>query len=167
MSALLNWKGHSWLALPMRLYLGAVFILACWHKILDPTAFAIDVATYQILPLGLVNIMAIFLPWLELITGLTLIVGFRVRAAALLIAGMMAMFIVAISIALSKDLVMSCGCFASQGLEDDPISWKTIVRDLVWLLMALYVMGFDSRPLGMDRLWSRRDSSSPMKAGSL
>ncbi|RJO66234.1 MAG: DoxX family membrane protein [Myxococcales bacterium] len=156
MNALLNWKGHAYAALPMRLYLGGVFILACWHKILDPASFALDVATYQILPLSLINLMAIVLPWLELIAGLMLIAGSRARAAALLIAGMMAMFVAAISIALSKDLVMSCGCFASQGMEEDPISWLTVVRDLVWLLMALYVVAFDHRPLGLGRLLSRR-----------
>jgi uncharacterized membrane protein YphA (DoxX/SURF4 family) len=163
MNAVMNWKGHAWLALPLRLYLGGVFLLACWHKILDPASFALDVATYQLLPLELVNIMSIFLPWLELVAGIMLIVGFRTRAAALLIAGMMAMFTVAIAIALSKDLAMSCGCFASQGLEEDPISGLTILRDLSWLFMALYIVVFDRKPLGLDRLWPRCESTSLKK----
>ena len=73
--------------------------------------------------------------------------------AALLIAGMMAMFLVAICLALGKGLEMSCGCFASQGAAEDPISWRTIVRDSGWLLLALYVLLLDRRPLGLDRLW--------------
>lgn len=159
MSRVLDWRGHTFLALAARLYLGTIFLLACWHKILDPGAFAIDIATYQILPLALVNPMAIVLPWTELGAGLMLLVGFRTRAAALLIAGMMAMFLVAISIALANGLDMSCGCFASQGAAEDPISWRTIVRDGTWLLLALYVLFLDRRPFGVDRLWPREANS--------
>jgi putative oxidoreductase len=152
----LGWRGHAVLALAARLYLGTIFLLACWHKIAEPSAFAIDIATYQILPLALVNPMAIVLPWAELAAGVMLLVGFRARAAALLIAGMMTMFSVAIGVAVAKGLDMSCGCFASQGAAEDPISWRTIVRDVAWLILALYVLLLDRRPLGMDRLLPRR-----------
>lgn len=155
MRRLLAWRGHAVLALAARLYLGAIFLLACWHKLIEPSAFALDIATYQILPLALINPMAIVLPWVELAAGLMLMIGFRTRAAALLVAGMMAMFLAAISIALAKGLNMSCGCFASQGAAEDPISWRTIVRDSGWLLLALYVLFLDRRPLGLDRLWPR------------
>lgn len=155
MRRLLDWRGHAVLAMAARLYLGAIFLLACWHKLIEPSAFALDIATYQILPLALINPMAIVLPWVELAAGLMLMVGFRTRAAALLVAGMMAMFLAAISMALAKGLNMSCGCFASQGAAEDPISWRTIVRDIGWLLLALYVLFFDRRPLGLDRFWPR------------
>jgi len=155
MRGFVGWRGHSVLALAARLYLGAIFLLACWHKILDPGAFAVDIATYQILPLGLVNPMAIVLPWVELAAGLMLLVGYRTPAAALLVASMMAVFTAAVALALGKGLDMSCGCFASQGAAEDPISWQTIMRDLSWLLLALYVLVLDRRPLGADRLWPR------------
>jgi uncharacterized membrane protein YphA (DoxX/SURF4 family) len=160
MRAWLDWRGHSVLAMAARLYLGIIFLLACWHKILEPAAFALDIATYQILPLGLVNLQAIVLPWVELAAGLLLLLGFRTRAAALLVAGMMVMFTVAISITVAKGLDMSCGCFASQGAAEDPISWRTIARDGSWLLLAVYVVIFDRRPLGLDRLFGRRKSAT-------
>jgi putative oxidoreductase len=155
MRRVLDWRGHAVLALAARWYLGPLFMLAAWHKIAEPGAFALDIATYQIVPLGLINLMAIVLPWLELVTGAMLVVGLRTRAAALAIAGMMTMFTVAIAIAVSKGLEMSCGCFASQGAAEDPISWRTIVRDSAWLALALYVLLLDRRPLGLDRLWPR------------
>ena len=152
----------EWLALAARLYLGAIFVIACWHKLRDPSAFALDIATYQILPLAVVNPMAIVLPWVEMVAGLMLIVGFRTRAAALLIAAMMVVFTVAIAIALGKGLDMSCGCFASQGSVEDPISWQTILRDTAWLGLALYVLFLDRRPLGIDRLWPHQGASKTM-----
>ena len=153
-STLATWRGHSLVALAARLYLGGVFLVACWHKLLNPEAFALDVATYRFLPLWAVNAFALVLPWVELLAGLLLVAGVRVRAQALLIALMMAAFLVALAHALSSGLDMSCGCFASSGAEADPISWKTIVRDATWLLLALYVLAFDRRPLGLER-WGR------------
>ncbi len=152
MKKIIEWRGHSFAALPVRWYLGIVFIAACYHKIVSPADFAVDIATYQILPTVFINPMAIIMPWIELVAGLMIILSFRTRAAALLIAGMMFMFTVAVAIAVSKGLDMSCGCFASQGAVDDPISWKTVLRDLGWLAMAVYVFVFDRRPLGLDRV---------------
>ena len=154
------WPGHAWLALPVRLYLAWVFIYACIHKIAHPGTFALDIATYDILPLSLINSMAIGLPWIELAAGVLLVIGWRTRGAALAVAGMMVMFILAIVMALAAGLDMSCGCFASQAMDDDPINGWTVVRDAVWLLMALYVVVFDRRPLGVDGwLMKRRESN--------
>lgn len=160
MSRFLKWSGHAWLSLPARLYLGWVFVYACIHKIAHPGVFALDIATYDILPLELVNIMAITLPWIELCAGVMLIVGFRTRGAALAVLGMMVMFIVAILMALGKGLDMSCGCFASQAAaEDDPISYMTILRDSGWLFLSVYVVLFDRNPIGIDRLLGKRRKS--------
>jgi putative oxidoreductase len=148
---ILLWRYHPYLALPIRVYLAAVFLAACYHKLWEPGSFALDIATYQILPLYLINLMAIVLPWIELVAGVMLLLAFRTRAAALLVSGMMLMFTIAISIAVAKGLDMSCGCFAAQGATDDPISWRTVLRDTGWLTLALYVLIFDHTPFGLDR----------------
>ncbi len=161
MSRLLNWQGHAWLSLPMRWYLSYVFIFACLHKIAHPGMFAVDVATYDIMPLYLINLMAITLPWVELAAGIMLITGFKGRAAALIVFGMMVMFIVALMIALSEGLDMSCGCFASQGAQgEDPISHMTVLRDLGWAGLALYVVVFDKKALGIDRILNKRSKNN-------
>jgi uncharacterized membrane protein YphA (DoxX/SURF4 family) len=155
-SRFLNWRGHSWLALAARMYLGWVFVYACLHKIAHPHAFALDIATYDILPLAVINLMAITLPWVELFAGAMLIVGFRVRGASLAVAGMMVMFLLAIIIALAKGLDLSCGCFASQTTKEDPISYLTVLRDAGWFFLAVYVAIFDRKALGIDRLLKKR-----------
>lgn len=148
-----DWSGHAWLALPVRLYLGSVFLAACYHKVLHPDQFALDVATYQFLPLVLINLFAITLPWVELGSGVLLVTGWKSRGAALLVALMMVAFIVALATALHRGLDMSCGCFASNAVAgDDPISGMTLVRDGTWLAMALYVLLFDRDPLEPGRL---------------
>jgi uncharacterized membrane protein YphA (DoxX/SURF4 family) len=149
-----------WLALAARLYLGGLFVLACYHKIAYPAEFALDVATYQFLPLWSVNAFALTVPWIELWVGLLLILGLRVRAAALVTSLLLVSFMVALSYALIKGLDMSCGCFASQGaVKDDPISYRTVLRDTSWLLLGLFVLFFDRRPLGVERLFAKRQAT--------
>lgn len=148
----------AWLALPARWYLGALFVLASWHKIAVPHDFAVDVATYAILPLALVNPVAIVLPWVELVAGLMLLLGARVRAGALLVAAMMVVFLAALVVALARGLDMSCGCFASQGAESDPISWLTVLRDVAWLALSVLVACCDRGLLGLDGVWKRTEA---------
>ncbi|RLE22391.1 MAG: DoxX family protein [Acidobacteria bacterium] len=149
----------AWLAVPARWYLAVVFVGACLHKIADPRSFALDIATYDILPLALINLIAITLPWIELGTGGMLFAGWRVRTASFLVAVMMAVFMLALLIALTRGLDMSCGCFASQGAEEeDPISSLTVLRDLVWFGLALFVFAFDRGRLGLDRWLQRRSA---------
>jgi uncharacterized membrane protein YphA (DoxX/SURF4 family) len=149
----------AWLAVPARWYLGALFVGACLHKIADPRSFAIDVATYDILPLALVNVTAIVLPWIELAAGSMLLAGWRTRAAALLVLGMMLVFVAALMIALARGLDMSCGCFASQGADEDPISRLTVLRDLGWLALAGLVFACDRGRIGIDGVIERRRSA--------
>ena len=157
MSRLLSWRGHAWLALIARLYVGVVFLMACYHKIREPGVFALDVATYQLLPLSTVNLFALTVPWIELAVGTLLILGVRVQGSALIVTGLMVSFMVALAWALHLDLDMSCGCFASQAAaEDDPISWHTLLRDSVWLVLGLYITVFDRRPIGLERLLPER-----------
>jgi uncharacterized membrane protein YphA (DoxX/SURF4 family) len=58
-----------------RVVLGAVFIFASVDKILHPDAFAVIIKNYQILPVKLISLAAVVLPWLELILGISLIAG--------------------------------------------------------------------------------------------
>lgn len=151
MKRLTEWSGHGWLSLAVRLYLGGLFVYASWHKIVHPELFALDVATYDILPLLLVNPMAIVLPYVELIAGVMLIVGFRARSGAILVLGMLCLFALALVLALANGLDVSCGCFASQTMEEDPITGMTLIRDLIWILLAFYVLIFHQNGIGIDR----------------
>lgn len=143
------------LSVPMRIYMGGVFIFASLYKIYEPYEFALSVATYQITPLWSLNFFALTLPWVELFVGVTLVLGFWTRASAFLIVCMMLMFITALTIALTKDLQISCGCFASQEASDD-ISVETIFRDLAWIALSGFTLLFDNGRYGLDGLIRRR-----------
>lgn len=132
---------HPYLVLAVRLYIGGLFIYASMYKINYAGEFAETIASYQLAPYWAVNLMALVMPWAELICGLFLVIGFRTKSAAAVIISLLALFSVAIAISLTRDLPIGCGCFHALG---EQMSWKTLMRDLIWLVMAAYIYAFDS-----------------------
>ena len=146
-ATLRTWATHPFLALLFRLNLGGLFIYASMNKISYPADFAQTVASYQILPYYLTPLTAIVLPWVELICGILLVAGFRIRSASLAVMFMLLLFILALIWALALDIPIGCGCFHN---VEPPISPKTLARDLVWLGMAVHVYRYD-RWLQLER----------------
>jgi uncharacterized membrane protein YphA (DoxX/SURF4 family) len=132
---------HPVLGLVFRIYIGGIFITASMYKINYPGEFAETIASYQIVPFWGVHLTALVMPWTELICGVMLVLGLRTRAAAVVVGSMLAVFSVAIIITLVRGIPIGCGCFTS---VDDPLSWKTLIRDLLWLAMTVQVVWFPS-----------------------
>ncbi len=122
-----------------RLVLGGVFIYASLDKIANPAEFAKAIGNYHVLPFGLENLLALFLPWLELITGILLIAGIMVDGATILIISMNIVFIFAISQALARGISIECGCFSVSTEGGNNIGFQTILRDFVYLIMAFII----------------------------
>ena len=152
------WPGHGWISLLVRMVLGVMFIYASFHKIAEPRQFAVDIATYQILPLYLINLQAIILPWLELMVGGLLIVGFCIKGTSLLAGAMLMMFTTAIAVALFKGLQLSCGCFASSSMDQAPISSLTLIRDFILLLLPFYLLIIKEHKISIDNVIKRRNN---------
>lgn len=99
------------------------------------------VYNYRIVPSALINIMALTMPWIELLCGLALILGIWKEAARTIVAAMLVVFIVAISINLARNNVIDCGCFdvsAAGKTREERLAdmhW-VIFRDLGMLLMC-------------------------------
>ena len=141
--------------LGLRIYLGWVFLYACYYKVLDPGEFALSIASYQLLPLALVNIFALILAWVELFAGLGLILGFRPRENSLIIIGMLVMFIIGITSALYRNLSMGCGCFASTAAGEE-MTTGTLIRDVVWLSIGIYLFFVEDGSWGIERIFRRK-----------
>jgi uncharacterized membrane protein YphA (DoxX/SURF4 family) len=100
--------------LAARIVLGAVFIYAAVWKIYDPCDFARAINGYKILPGALINLAAVVLPWMELGCGILVIQGRFSKGAALVMAGMLLMFIAAIGFNLIRGVEFECGCFGAK-----------------------------------------------------
>lgn len=147
-----QWIRHPILALMVRFYIGGLFIYASLNKINFPEEFSGNIASYILVPHFLVNPMAIFLPWLELVSGVCLVAGIRVRASAAVISTLLLSFSFALTVVLIKQTPIDCGCFQNVG---DPVSILTLVRDLIWLAMSIYIYKYDTL-LHLDRIFMIR-----------
>ncbi|UCF79940.1 MAG: DoxX family membrane protein [Acidobacteriota bacterium] len=110
-----SWLDCKWLHLACRVVLACVFVYASLHKISDPAAFAQNIQNYRMMPLWSTNLLAIYLPWLELLAGIFLLVGFWIRASAVALAGLSGLFIVGLTQAVVRGIELHCGCFSSAG----------------------------------------------------
>ncbi len=137
------------LSLICRIILGALFLYASLDKIANPELFVRAVSNYRLLPANLVNLFSILLPWVEAICGLLLITGPFTRSAALIVAAMLGVFVVAIVLALARDLDIECGCFDTT--EGRRIGLKLLAEDLVLLAMCVWSFLFDSGKWSLDR----------------
>lgn len=129
-----------YLALILRCYIGIVFVSAAMGKIHHPSEFSEAVAAYRLLPYWSVNIVAVVLPWTEIICGLFLIIGLRTRASAFVIGALLSVYATALTINLLRGAPISCGCFDEVG---DQIRWQDVFRDIGWLLLTVQVFLFD------------------------
>jgi uncharacterized membrane protein YphA (DoxX/SURF4 family) len=147
---------HPYTALILRVVLGVVFIYASWHKILVPEEFARSIINYRILPGESVNLLAIVLPWIELVCGLLLVLGLFTGGSVLLVVFMMTVFLVAIGSALVRGIDISCGCFASD--DGQRLNILFLVRDMALFACALQVFLFDRRFASLDKLLYQKGS---------
>ena len=127
-------------ALFCRLTLAIIFFCAGIEKILQPQEFAVAIYNYQLLPDCVINLSAIFLPWLEVFIAASLVSGIYTRGAALLSSLLFLIFATALTINLVRGLDISCGCF---GTSSGNISWLYLARDLSLFCMSVIVLIYD------------------------
>jgi len=100
-----------WLALGSSIILGVIFVTSSVDKLIDPTEFLTALGYSGFLPLGLMALVARWLPWVELILGLCLVIGisakFMASASSLLVIGFIFQNTWVIELGLETD---GCGC---------------------------------------------------------
>ena len=145
------WWASPWLSIRVQLALGAIFVAAAVPKILDPPAFAHRIYNYRLLPGVAVNAAALVLPWVEILAGLALVVGFWKRTAAGIAGVLLLVFVAALSINLARRNPVECGCFdvKSQGKPRGELLADmrlTIARDAGLLLLVLQALAVNRGP---------------------
>jgi len=133
---------NSWIELAARWILGATFIYASYSKILAPAVFSKIIYGYGLFPEILINLLAIILPFVELIAGLALIIGFYPRSAALIINAMLLAFIISLSINIIRGHEFDCGCFAIDANSQSTFSGPLLIRDIIYFSLGIYVFLF-------------------------
>lgn len=137
------------LKLLARIMVAIVFLFFGVEKIAAPAKFAKEILNYGFFPLFSVNLIAIILPWIEVIVGFALLFGIRIKSSAFLSGMLMLGFIVAVGIAIAMGLDISCGCSASHDLK---VGWQKIIENFAYLILSTYLFFFSSTKIGIDRI---------------
>ena len=145
---------HPALALAARVVLGSIFIVASLDKIIHPDLFAQTVYNYQLLPEVAVNVVALWVPWLELVGGVLLLLGLWVQGSVFLLTGLLLVFLGALGFNLARGLDVACGCFSTS--SKGPVTAFTLLRDSLFLVVALYLLWFH-HVRGMESRFSPAD----------
>lgn len=117
-----------WLQLVARFGIGAVFLYAGFTKLHDPLSFTDSIATFSVLPVQLINVVAFTLPPLEILFGGLLVAGVWMRPVLFGLGLLTAVFIAALLQGLIRGLAVDCGCFGS-GEPSVWRTWGTLARD--------------------------------------
>lgn len=127
-----TYRAAHWIA---SFVVAAVLLSGC-HKIIYPGDFAVSVYRFHLVPDMLVNLTALYIPWLEIVCAACLLFIPPYRVAALwIILFLLIAFTAAIAFNLWRGSVFGCGCFG-RGASDMPLSWMHLVRNAGLIGMA-------------------------------
>ncbi|MCC7350816.1 MAG: hypothetical protein IT446_09620 [Phycisphaerales bacterium] len=125
----------GWMMVALRLGLAGVFIYAGAIKATNPLLFATQIRAYELSGFVGGGVLAVWLPWLELLCGLALLTHRMMGGALLWLAMLMVVFTAAQASALIRGITLDCGCFGGMDAPANPL-WM-IGRDLLILLAVL------------------------------
>jgi uncharacterized membrane protein YphA (DoxX/SURF4 family) len=124
--------------------MGGAFVYAGYVKLAEPwQLFAANIADYEVVPMWTAKMLAHTFPWFEILLGLLLISGRWFRLSTAVTSLLLLFFVGLMAHAKISGKDISCGCFSA----NDPISWKTFVRDGSMLAVSLLLtaMAFRAR----------------------
>jgi uncharacterized membrane protein YphA (DoxX/SURF4 family) len=135
------------LALLCRLLVGALLILAGSLK-LSSHGGRRWLEPYRLLPPWLVAIAATAIALAELFTGTALVLGAFGIFSALGAAALLLVVTSSAAITLLRGKNPPCGCFG--GLSKELLSWRIVVRNVMFVGLMLWIAMIGATPLSID-----------------
>jgi uncharacterized membrane protein YphA (DoxX/SURF4 family) len=117
-----------------QIIVGLLFLLAALAKIVDVASLAREVHNFRLVPFWSEHLVAMTLPWVELVAGLALVLGIRPRAGAWVAGALLAGFTVGVALAMARGLNFECGCFGTAG--GTRVGWTKLGENLGMLALA-------------------------------
>src|SRR5262245_43197137 len=117
-----------------QIVVGLLFGWAALAKLDDLSAFALQVHNFRLLPISAENLVAMLLPWVELVAAMALVLGIRPRAGAWVAGVLLAVFTLGVASAMYRRLDFECGCFGKASATR--VGWGKLAQNLGMLLLA-------------------------------
>ncbi len=152
----------SWLVILARVLIGVVFVFAGMSKLALPHAEVVaQMQQYTVIPRLLTPLIATVLPWVEVLSGAALLIGFLTTPAAWLVTVQLVSFCLLMIVVLMMGIeIEDCGCFGQWGWQETPL--QVLLRDLVMLALMWPVLTRHRDVWAVDG-WGRdwQDSDAP------
>ena len=117
-----------------QIVVGFLFGWAALAKLADVSAFALQVHNFRLLPMATENLVAMLLPWVELVAALALVLGVRPRAGAWVAGLLLLVFTLGVASAMARGLDFECGCFGKASATK--VGWGKLAQNVGMLLLA-------------------------------
>ncbi len=128
-------KHRDYLLLILRVTIGVAFIWACAHKIRQPYDFLHAIYSYEIVGPKVGLLVAIMLPWFELLIGMSLLSGLMLGGAFMGVMASCLAFSIANAHAIASELSISCNCFGA--IDAGMVGYGTLFRSIMFLICGI------------------------------
>jgi uncharacterized membrane protein YphA (DoxX/SURF4 family) len=118
-----------------QILIGLIFAASALAKLGDLHSFAEEVHNFKILPIALDHLVAMTLPWIELVAALALLLGVRARSGAIVVAFLMVVFTTGVLTAMARGLDIECGCFGTA--DGTRVGLLKVLENVGMLALAL------------------------------
>ncbi|HET7105172.1 MAG TPA: DoxX family protein [Candidatus Acidoferrum sp.] len=163
-----------------RLVLGAIFVYAGFAKLLMPnthlwpmfflkfsvstnlTMFQQQVESYKMLSPEAAGLLAHTLPFVEIVVGLMLIVGWGLRIWASIVTLIMVGFLGVVTRAYLLHMDINCGCFGTP----EKLTGMTVVRDAAFSALAVLMTYFAFVEARKPHPWNAAVPEQPVRAST-
>ena len=157
-----------------RLVLGGIFLYAGYSKICYPNRFfwplpmlkfsiaanlsnfGFQVESYKMLSSAGVSFVAHTLPFAEILLGLLLLLGWRLKICGTIVSLLLLGFVTVVTRAYLLHMDINCGCFAAP----EPVSIKKILEDSAMAALAIAMTVFAFKEARQPHPWSAPEKSS-------
>lgn len=150
--------------LAARVILALVFVVAGVAKLADQPGSRRALGEFGV-PALLAGPLGLILPLVELAVALALLVAATAWVGAIAALALLLLFAVGIGVSLARGRRPACHCFGQ--LSAGPTGWPTLIRDLIFAVLAGLVVGFGPEASGPGVLGWVADVSAGQALGAL
>ena len=130
----MRWTSRPGVVRACQVVIGILFAWAALAKLGQLEAFVTQVHNFRLVPVALENLVALTLPWIELLAALALILNVRARSGAVVVTALLAVFTVGVLQAMIRGLDFECGCFGTS--DGTRVGMFKILQNLGMLVVA-------------------------------
>jgi uncharacterized membrane protein YphA (DoxX/SURF4 family) len=135
---LVDLSASSFVILSLRFFIGLFFVIGALRKVFHLVEFVRGVEAYQILPKGVLRLLALPIPFVEGGVGLMLLFGNATFLSGFMAFGLIMVFTVAVAINLRRGHLVQCNCYGLASTQT--ISTGTVVRNFLLMTCCLLLV---------------------------